>query len=49
MVGIIANPSAGKDIRRLVARNRLVPNHEIDAALLETAHWGIFVDSSGEV
>jgi predicted polyphosphate/ATP-dependent NAD kinase len=27
-VGIIANPSAGKDIRRLVAHGRLVPNHE---------------------
>ena len=28
LVGIIANPSAGKDIRRLVAHGRLVPNHE---------------------
>ena len=27
-VGIIANPSAGKDIRRLVAQGRFVPNHE---------------------
>ena len=27
-VGIIANPSAGKDIRRLVAHGRLVPNQE---------------------
>ena len=28
LVGIIANPSAGKDIRRLVAHGRVVPNHE---------------------
>jgi len=28
LVGIIANPSAGKDIRRLVAHGRMVPNHE---------------------
>lgn len=28
LVGIIANPAAGKDIRRLVAHGRLVPNHE---------------------
>ena len=27
-VGIIANPSAGKDIRRLVAQGRFVPNQE---------------------
>lgn len=27
-VGIIANPMAGRDIRRLVARGRFVPNHE---------------------
>jgi|TARA_Y100000031_G_scaffold143454_1_gene173925 predicted polyphosphate/ATP-dependent NAD kinase len=27
-VGIIANPAAGKDIRRLVAQGRFVPNHE---------------------
>ena len=27
-VGIIANPAAGKDIRRLVAHGRFVPNHE---------------------
>ena len=27
-VGIIANPAAGKDIRRLVAHGRLVPNQE---------------------
>ena len=27
-VGIIANPAAGKDIRRLVAYGRFVPNHE---------------------
>ena len=27
-VGIIANPAAGKDIRRIVARGRFVPNHE---------------------
>ena len=27
-VGIIANPAAGKDIRRLVAHGRVVPNHE---------------------
>ena len=26
--GIIANPAAGKDIRRIVARGRFVPNHE---------------------
>lgn len=28
LVGIIANPSAGKDIRRLVAQARMVPNQE---------------------
>ena len=28
LVGIIANPSAGKDIRRLVAHGRLVPDEE---------------------
>ena len=28
IVGIIANPAAGKDIRRLVAHGRLVPNQE---------------------
>ena len=28
IVGIIANPAAGKDIRRLVAHGRFVPNHE---------------------
>ena len=28
LVGIIANPSAGKDIRRIVAQGRFVPNHE---------------------
>lgn len=28
LVGIIANPAAGKDIRRLVAHGRFVPNHE---------------------
>lgn len=28
VVGIIANPAAGKDIRRLVAQGRLIPNHE---------------------
>ena len=28
LVGIIANPSAGKDIRRLVAHGRVVPNQE---------------------
>lgn len=28
LVGIIANPSAGKDIRRLVAYGRVVPTHE---------------------
>lgn len=27
-VGIIANPAAGKDIRRIVARGRFIPNHE---------------------
>ena len=27
-VGIIANPAAGKDIRRLVAHGRFIPNHE---------------------
>ena len=27
-VGIIANPAAGKDIRRIVAQGRFVPNHE---------------------
>ena len=27
-VGVIANPSAGKDIRRLVAQGRVVPNQE---------------------
>ena len=27
-VGIIANPAAGKDIRRLVAEGRFVPNNE---------------------
>lgn len=27
-VGIIANPAAGKDIRRLVAHGRVVPDHE---------------------
>ena len=27
-VGIIANPAAGKDIRRLVAQGRFVPNQE---------------------
>ena len=27
-VGIIANPMAGRDIRRLVAQGRFVPNHE---------------------
>ena len=28
LVGIIANPSAGKDIRRIVAHGRFVPNYE---------------------
>ena len=28
VVGIIANPASGKDIRRLVAQGRVVPNHE---------------------
>ena len=28
LVGIIANPAAGKDIRRIVAQGRFVPNHE---------------------
>ena len=28
IVGIIANPAAGKDIRRLVAHGRFVPNNE---------------------
>ncbi len=28
VVGIVANPAAGKDIRRLVAQGRFVPNHE---------------------
>ncbi len=28
IVGIIANPAAGKDIRRIVAHGRFVPNHE---------------------
>ena len=28
-VGIIANPAAGKDIRRLVAQGRFVPDHEV--------------------
>ena len=28
VVGIIANPSAGKDIRRLVAHGRVVSNQE---------------------
>ena len=28
VVGIIANPAAGKDIRRLVAQGRVIPNHE---------------------
>ena len=28
LVGIVANPAAGKDIRRLVAQGRFVPNHE---------------------
>jgi len=28
LVGIVANPAAGKDIRRLVAQGRLVPNQE---------------------
>ena len=27
-VGVIANPAAGKDIRRIVAQGRFVPNHE---------------------
>jgi len=27
-VGIIANPAAGKDIRRIVAQGRFVPNNE---------------------
>ena len=27
-VGIIANPAAGKDIRRLVAQGRFIPNQE---------------------
>ena len=27
-VGIIANPAAGKDIRRMVAQGRFIPNHE---------------------
>ena len=27
-VGIVANPAAGKDIRRIVAQGRFVPNHE---------------------
>ena len=27
-VGIIANPAAGKDIRRIVSQGRFVPNHE---------------------
>ena len=27
-VGIIANPAAGKDIRRLVAHGRFVPDNE---------------------
>ena len=27
-VGIIANPASGKDIRRLVAHGRFVPNEE---------------------
>ena len=27
-VGIIANPAAGKDIRRIVAQGRFIPNHE---------------------
>ena len=29
IVGIVANPSAGKDIRRLVAQGRFVPVHEM--------------------
>jgi hypothetical protein len=28
LIGIVANPAAGKDIRRLVAQGRFVPNHE---------------------
>ena len=27
-VGVIANPAAGKDIRRIVAQGRFIPNHE---------------------
>ena len=27
-VGLIANPTAGRDIRRLTARASLMPNHE---------------------
>ncbi len=27
-VGIVANPAAGKDIRRIVSQSRFVPNHE---------------------
>ena len=49
-VGIIANPAAGKDIRRIVARGRFVPNHEkvnilkrvlagLDAAGVERARF----------
>ncbi len=56
-VGIVANPAAGKDIRRIVAQGRFVPNHEkvnilkrvlagLDAAGVESV---IFMPDTGSL
>jgi predicted polyphosphate/ATP-dependent NAD kinase len=37
-VGLIANPAAGRDIRRLTARASLVPNHEKAAVVRRVLH-----------
>ena len=38
MVGLIANPAAGRDIRRLTARASLVPNHEKASIVRRVLH-----------
>jgi predicted polyphosphate/ATP-dependent NAD kinase len=48
LVGLIANPAAGRDIRRLTAHASVVPNHE-KAAIVRRVLRGIAAAGAGKV
>lgn len=48
LVGLIANPAAGRDIRRLAAHASVVPNHE-KAAIIRRVLRGVAAGGAGKV